>query len=160
MKKNSIKLTEEDEGAALERLLVIDEEHLLKEWKENSLLLIQAVRLFARTQAASSEAEIEIKKAEGKAFIKAKTEGIKDIAKPSDEVSKHAVASDPEIVAMKLAKVAIDHRLNILKGLVKSFEQRAMALKYVQLNAGLPGVDSGFAWGIKEHTLKNELDAD
>ena len=51
-------MTDESAMNELEQLLTIDEEKLLHEWKAQSILLMQAVRLFGRTQAAVSQLEL------------------------------------------------------------------------------------------------------
>jgi hypothetical protein len=131
------KASDEGELQLLEDLLKIDEAHLLQEWKGQSILLMQSMRLWGRAQAALTTVEKDLKETYGKLFLGAKRYGIPDIPKPSDEVAKRHAETQQEYSDLMDLYIEAEHRLILCKGLAKAFEQRAMALKYVQANTGV-----------------------
>lgn len=148
-----------DEINDLEKLLVIDEEHMDVEWANQPIRYIQVVRVCARTQAEVSLHKIQADALEAELTLKYKVDGIVGVDRPTVEAIKAAVSSNEKMIVTWKALVELEQRLELLEGLKKAFEMRERSLKYIQIMDGLPLTDEDRELGrqARNNILKQVL---
>lgn len=134
-------MTTEFTDESLESLLVINEEDLIDEWANQPIRYINVVRLCARTQAELTNQKVALDTLKATRTLTAKSKGIPGIDRVTDSAITAWIDTDAEVLSTIENITNTTHRLTILEGLKRAYEQRERSLKYIQMLRSMPLTD-------------------
>jgi len=136
--RDMTKLEQDTELEELKALLRIDEENLAKEWAEQPIRYVQAVRVCARAEATVSYLSLERDILEATIHRTLRSTGVEGVGRVTDAAIKAAIRVDERTVAADDKVVEATHYLSLVRGVVRAYEQRERSLKYIQMSQALP----------------------